>query len=72
MPGDKWDDSTDIYTIMVETYTNNQTFSLAEEIPSGEYILAIAILDPAGNRPCARFAIQNYYNGGRHPIAKVG
>jgi len=46
--------------------------SKSEELPSGEYILAFAILDPAGNRPCARFAIKNYYNGGRHPIGKVG
>lgn len=72
MPGDKWDDATDTYTIPAETYMINQTFSLSDGIPSGEYILAIAILDPAGNRPCARFAIKNYYNGGRHPIGKVG
>ena len=71
MPGDKWNDSTDTYTIPAETYMVNQTFLLSE-VPSGEYILAIAILDPAGNRPCARFAIKNYYNGGRHPIGKVG
>ena len=71
MPGDKWDDSTDAYAIPAETYLINQTFLLSD-IPSGEYILAIAILDPAGNSPCARFAIENYYNGGRHPIGKVG
>ena len=41
-------------------------------ISSGEYILTLAILDPAGNCPCVRFAINNYYNGGRHPIGKVG
>ncbi len=23
-------------------------------------------------RPSARFAIKNYFNGGRHPIGKVG
>ncbi|HYX07974.1 MAG TPA: DUF4832 domain-containing protein [Bacteroidales bacterium] len=71
MPGDKWDDSSDSYAIPAETYTVNQTFFLSG-IPSGEYILALAILDPAGNRPCARFAINNYYKGGRHPIGKVG
>ena len=71
MPGDQWDDSTDTYTIPAETYTVNQTFLLSG-YPSGEYILALAILDPAGNRPCVRFAIKNYYHGGRHPIGKVG
>jgi len=71
MPGDQWDDSTGSYGIPAETYTVNQTFHLSG-ISSGEYILALAILDPAGNRPCVRFAINNYYNGGRHPIGKVG
>ncbi len=71
MPGDKWVDSTDTYTIPAEINSVNQLFLLSG-VPSGEYILAFAILDPAGNRPCARFAIKNYYNGGRHPIGKVG
>ena len=71
MPGDQWDDSTNSYAIPAETYDANQTLSLPN-IPSGEYILAFAILDPAGNYPCVRFAINNYYNGGRHPIGKVG
>ena len=70
-PGDKWDEATNTYTIPAEINTVNQTFLLSG-VPSGEYILALAILDPAGNRPCARFAIKNYYNGGRHPIGKVG
>lgn len=71
MPGDKWDDVKDIYTIPAEINSFNQTFLLSD-IPTGEYILALAILDPSGNRPGARFAIKNYYNGGRHPIGKVG
>ena len=71
MPGDKWVDSTDTYTIPAEINSVNQLFLLSG-VPSGEYILALAILDPAGNRPNARFAIKNYYNGGRHPIGKIG
>jgi len=71
MTGDKWDDSTDTYTIPAEMNSVNQLFLLSG-VPSGEYILALAILDPAGNRPSARFAIKNYYNGGRHPIGKIG
>jgi len=71
LPGDKWDDKMDTYTIPAEINSVNQSFLLSG-VPSGEYILALAILDPAGNRPSARFAIKNYYNGGRHPIGKVG
>lgn len=72
MPGDNWNDSTDTYTISAEPNMINQTFTLPEGITAGEYILAFAILDPAGNRPGARFAVKNYYNGGRHPMGKVG
>ena len=41
-------------------------------VPAGEYLVALAILDPAGNLPSARFAITNYLNGGRHPLGKIG
>jgi len=71
MPGDQWNDSTNTYAIPADNYTISQTF-VTPEIPTGEYILALSILDPAGNHPCVRFAIKNYYNGGRHPIGKVG
>lgn len=37
-----------------------------------EYILALAILDPAGNLPSVRFATTNYFRGGRHPIGWIG
>ena len=41
-------------------------------ISDGTYILAIAVLDPAGNNPSLRFANSNYYTGGRTPIGKIG
>jgi hypothetical protein len=42
------------------------------DIPEGKtYILSLAILDPAGNLPSARFATANYLNGGRHPLGMV-
>jgi hypothetical protein len=71
MPGDQWDERTDTYAIPAETYTVNRSF-VAANVPPGEYLLALAILDPAGGRPAARFAIKNYLNGGRHPIGRVG
>lgn len=71
LPGDQWDEIEDSYAVPAETFTVNQTFSI-QEIPAGSYILSLAILDPAGNRPCVRFAINNYYTGGRHPIGMVG
>jgi len=38
----------------------------------GDYILAVAILDPAGMVPAVHFAIENYFIGGRHPIGLIG
>jgi hypothetical protein len=71
MPGDQWDASAQSYAVPAEIYDVRQALRVTG-IPAGEYILALSILDPAGNRPCVRFAINNYYNGGRHPIGKVG
>lgn len=44
------------------------SFKLPASIPAGKYVLALAILDPAGNLPSIKFAIKNYFKGGRHPI----
>jgi len=40
-------------------------------LPPGNHVLALAVLDPAGNLPSLRFATGNYINGGRHPIALI-
>lgn len=71
LPGDKWNSDKDIYAIPADVNAINQTFQFSG-VPPGEYIIALAILDPAGNRPSARFAVKNYYNGGRHPIGRLG
>jgi len=70
-PGDKWDSKSQTYTIAAESQTITQTFSLSD-VPQGEYIIALSVLDPSVNRPSVRFAIKNYFNGGRHPIGKIG
>lgn len=71
MPGDSWDAVAEVYKIPAEENLVTQTLNISG-IPEGEYILSLAILDPAGNRPCVRFAIKNYYQGGRHPMGRVG
>ena len=42
------------------------------ELQENEYIISIAVLDPAGMLPSLRFAIENYFTGGRHPMGYVG
>ncbi len=71
LPGDKWNEVTRAYTIPAESNAIHQAFQLTD-IPTGEYIVALSIVDPSSNRPAARFAIKNYYIGGWHPIGKVG
>jgi len=41
------------------------------DVPEGNYILSLAILDPAGNLPSIKFATSNYINGGRHPMGLI-
>lgn len=53
------------------SYTVSGTFN-PTGLANGTYTLALAVLDPAGNRPSLRFANTNYYTGGRTPVGKVG
>ena len=47
-------------------------FSCPSDMPKGEYLLAVAILDPSGGRPAVTFSTQQYFNGGRHPVGWIG
>ena len=72
LPGDKWQKAESVYAAPVESFKATGTFLLADTVSAGQYILALAVLDPAGRLPCLRFAIKNYYRGGRHPIGYIG
>jgi hypothetical protein len=50
-------------------YSESAEFNV--EAKEGKYILALAVLDPAGMLPSLRFATKNYLNGGRHPLGIV-
>lgn len=70
LPGDRWSKSKQKYEIPPEHYIARQVFEV--DVPSGEYVLALSILDPAGNVPSVRFANRNYWTGGRYPIGVIG
>lgn len=57
------------WEIPPEKNTVKESFKV--DIQHGEYILSLAVLDPAGNLPSLRFATSNYLMGGRHPIGVV-
>lgn len=57
------------WSVQPRAYTVDEKFQV--NLPSGNYVLALAILDPGGMLPGVRFATANYINGGRHPMAIV-
>ncbi len=72
MPGESWNADTRQYDLPAPTVKNEATFAAGNTMPAGKYILALAILDPAGMEPSVKFATQQYFNGGNHPIGYVG
>jgi len=72
LPGDKWHRDRHLYEVKPKLYQVSGSFVLSPSVSQGRYILALAILDPAGMVPSVRFAIENYFKGGRHPIGLVG
>ena len=62
----------DLRTLLPEAPCTIQAeFACPSDLPKGEYILAIAILDPSGNKPAVHFATSQYFKGGRHPIGWI-
>lgn len=47
-------------------------FACPDSLPSGQFLLALSILDPAGRLPAVRFATEAYLQGGRHPVGWIG
>ena len=72
LPGDKWNTDRQLYEVKPKIYQVRGSFMLSPSVSQGQYVLALAILDPAGMLPAVRFAIRNYFIGGRHPMGLVG
>ena len=72
LPGDNWDREENRYKIPAQTYMAEQEFDLPETVDEGEYILALSINDPAGDKPSVRFANKRYLKGGWIPVGMIG
>ena len=74
LPGDDWDEDNNVYLDPPLAHEVNVNVSLPGDsrLPAGEYIAALAVVDPIGQKPSLRFAVNNYLNGGRHPLGRVG
>ncbi len=68
-PDKDWTNGTPGWTTPPQTNRVSGEFKFT--LPAGRYILALAILDPAGQLPSLRFATSQYFKGGRHPIGIV-
>ncbi len=72
MPGEEWNANTRQYDVPAPVVSNKGTFTIDTSLKKGRYILALAILDPAGMEPSVRFATKQYFTGGNHPIGIIG
>jgi hypothetical protein len=87
LPGDRWlpfatwnkelsrfvlDKRPARYEVAAQPLTISGRFTLPPQLRPARYLLALAILDPAGRVPACRFAATNYFAGGRHPIGRIG
>lgn len=69
-PDVNWNESGNwAYKVPAKTYTVAEKFKI--DAPKGNYVLSLAVLDPAGKLPSLRFATANYLKGGRHPLAYI-
>jgi hypothetical protein len=72
LPGEGWDAAAGAYAERPRAVRVEGRFTIPTSAGGGERLLALAILDPAGNLPCARFSIVSYFTGGRHPVGRIG
>ncbi len=72
-PGEDWDSAAFAYRRPAVAYREEGHATVPPEIKPGRYIVALAILDRQGGMvPSARFAMENYFRGGWHPLGFVG
>ncbi|MFC1761120.1 DUF4832 domain-containing protein [Planctomycetota bacterium] len=73
MPGEQWNSKTFAYDRPARLWQTMDNVTLPEHIKRGEYMIALAILDRQGGMvPSVRFAIENYFQGGWHPLGYLG
>lgn len=71
MPGDEWDEDKQVYSIAAPVYSIDEKLKISG-VAKGRYILAVSVLDPAGNKPALRFANTSYINGGYTALGYIG
>lgn len=74
LPGSDWNLQTGGYATPAKSYSHVTTFDMSDvsDLAAGSYTLCLSILDPSPPaRPAVRFANNNYWRGGLHPVARI-
>ena len=73
LPGEDWESAAFTYRRPAVPRHDEGLATLPADIKPGQYIVALALLDRQGGMmPSARFAIENYFRGGWHPMGFIG
>jgi hypothetical protein len=73
LPGSDWDSAAFAYRRPAVSHQEEGLASLPAGLKRGQYIIALALVDRQGGlMPSARFAIENYFRGGWHPLGFIG
>ncbi len=73
LPGEDWDSAAFAYRRPAVPHHDEGQATLPADIKPGQYIVALALLDRQGGMmPSGRFAIENYFRGGWHPLGFIG
>ncbi len=71
MPGDDWDSAQAVYRSAAPEVEIKSSWKV-EQLAAGKYLLALSVVDPAGNQPSLRFANSSYSNGGYTILGQIG
>lgn len=71
-PGEEWDDAAAQYRLPPPACSHRVAVRLPAHLPAGPYVAALALVDPATDRPAARFANRDHVRGGWTPLGMVG
>lgn len=72
-PGDKYNYETRTYDIPATTYSFNRSVTIPVDLPKGEYLVGISILEPNSKSPGIFFAIENFFKESQtQPLARIG
>jgi hypothetical protein len=73
LPGEDWDSAAFAYRRPARPHHNEGHATLPTDLKPGPYLVALALLDRQGGMvPSARFANENYFRGGWHPLGFIG